>query len=100
MKPANVLYFVRTWAFGGSHTIILLLLKHLPQERFHITCVPYDTRSNSDEVFVEAMRKQGFTVPEDRIPWRSRANWSRARNAVSDARKLPQVVEYHEEEAE
>ena len=36
MKPLNVLYLIRTWDLGGSHTIIRLLLKHMPRDRFNI----------------------------------------------------------------
>ncbi len=86
----NLLYLVRTWAFGGSHTIVLHLLEHLPKDRFNIVCVPYDTRSGADEAFVEQARKRGLSVADERIPWRSRLNWSRARQTVSD------LVEQHQ----
>ncbi len=82
MRRLNVLYLIRTWALGGSHTIMFLLLKHLPQDLFNITCVAYDTVSNSDDVFVRAAESRGCTVAPERIPWRSRGNWSKARAAL------------------
>ncbi len=84
MKKLNVLYLIRTWAFGGSHTIILLLLKHLPKDLFDITVVPYDTWTGADQQFITAAEKEGFTVAEDRIPWRSRMAWFDARNKVAE----------------
>lgn len=84
MKPLNVLYLIRTWAYGGPHTIILFLLKHLPKDLFNITVVPYDTRSGSDQQFVDAAARQGHAVAPDRIPWRTRAAWFAARNKIGD----------------
>jgi glycosyltransferase involved in cell wall biosynthesis len=83
-KRLNVLYLIRTWAFGGSHTIILLLLKHLPEDRFNIVCVPYETPSNADESFVREAQRRGLSVSDDRIPWQSRLNWRRARARVTE----------------
>ncbi len=83
MKPINVLYLVRTWAIGGSHTILFLLLKHLPPDRYNLICVPYDTPSQSDDVFVRALEREGFPVPQDRIPWRNRAGWRDARDTIA-----------------
>ncbi len=79
----NVLYLVRTWAIGGSHTIVFLLLRHLPQDRFNIVCVPFDTPSRSDEAFVRAMRIRDLPVARDRVPWHSRLGWWKAREAIS-----------------
>ncbi|HNT88437.1 MAG TPA: glycosyltransferase, partial [Candidatus Hydrogenedentes bacterium] len=84
MKPVNVLYLVRTWALGGSHTIIRLLLRHLPRDRFNVITVPYDAPGRGDADFIASVRKQGDDVAPDRIPWRSRANWFRARRAVAE----------------
>lgn len=84
MKRLNVLYLIRTWAFGGSHTIILLLMRHLPKDLFNITVVPYDTWTGADQQFVRAAEKEGFTVAEDRIPWRSRTAWFAARNKIDE----------------
>ncbi len=86
----NVLYLIRTWAFGGSHTIILLLLKNLPKERFNIVCVPYETPSDADESFVKEARRHGLSVSDDRIPWQSRLNWRRARA------KVDQLIHRHD----
>lgn len=82
-KRLNVLYLVRTWAIGGSHTIIFLLLQHLPKDRFNIICVPFDTPSQSDEAFVRALRLRDLPVSDDRIPWRNRLGWWKARNTIS-----------------
>ena len=82
MTPMNVLYLVRTWALGGSHTIIRLLLKHLPPDRFNIIVVPYDAPGRGNEDFIASVRKQGGDVAPDRIPWNSRLNWFHARRTV------------------
>lgn len=84
MERLNILYLVRTWAIGGAHTIVFLLLKHLPRDRFNIICVPYATRSKSDEVFVTALERRGFAPPADRIPWMSRTDWWKARDTLSE----------------
>ena len=83
MERTNVLYLVRTWAIGGSHTIIFLLLRHLPKDRFNIICVPYDTPSKSDDAFVRAMKNRDLPVAADRVPWHSRTGWWKARDAIS-----------------
>ncbi len=80
----NVLYLVRTWAIGGSHTIIFLLLRHLPKERFNIVCVPFDTPSKSDDAFVRALKLRDLPVASERVPWHSRLGWWTARNAISE----------------
>ena len=84
MKPVNVLYLIRTWAFGGSHTIILLLLKHLPKDRFNITVIPYETPSGTDRQFIDAARKEGHFIPDDRIPWDGRMDWFAARRKIGE----------------
>ncbi|MFO7976610.1 MAG: glycosyltransferase family 4 protein [Candidatus Hydrogenedentota bacterium] len=84
VERINVLYLIRTWAIGGSHTIIFLLLRHLPKERFNIICVPYDTPSQTDEALVRALRNRDLPVAEDRVPWQSRTDWWKARNAISE----------------
>lgn len=98
MKRLNVLYLVRTWELGGSHTIILLLLKHLPKDRFNIIVVPYDSFSGGDELFTEAVEKQGDVVSEDRIPWRSRMAWFEARRKVDELIKKydADIIHTHE----
>lgn len=82
MKPLNVMYLIRSWAFGGSHTILLTLMKNLPKDRFNIICVPYDTFSGSDEIFIEQALKRGLPPSDERIPWKSRGNWWKARAKV------------------
>ncbi|MCL4217162.1 MAG: glycosyltransferase, partial [Candidatus Hydrogenedentes bacterium] len=84
MTPLNVLYLVRTWAFGGSHTIVLLLMEHLPKERFNIICVPYDTHSGGDETFINAAEKRGLSVAPERIPWKSRSAFFKARDTIAE----------------
>jgi len=84
VNPRNVLFLIRSWAFGGSHTIVLHLMQHLPKDRFNVICVPYDTAAGLDELFITQVVKSGLTLAEDRIPWRSRSNWFRARAVVSD----------------
>lgn len=84
MSPRNVLFLIRSWAFGGSHTIVLHLMQHLPKDRFNVICVPYDTFTGLDELFISQVVKRGLTLAEERIPWKSRSNWFQAREAVSD----------------
>jgi len=81
-KPLNVLYLIRTWDLGGSHTIIRLLLRHLPRDRFNIVTVPYDAPGDGNERFVEAIARDGHPAAPERIPWRSRGNWPAARRTV------------------
>lgn len=95
MNRINVLYLIRTWALGGSHTIVLHLLKHLPRDRFNIVCVPYDTASHSDDAFIELLRKNGLEVAEERIPWHERSNWFRARDMISALIKTYQIDLLH-----
>ncbi|MBM3289478.1 MAG: glycosyltransferase family 4 protein, partial [Candidatus Hydrogenedentes bacterium] len=84
MKRRNVLYLIRSWAFGGSHTILLTLMKHLPKDRYNVICVPYDTFSGLDEIFVEQARKRGLPPSDERIPWKARTNWWKARAKVTE----------------
>lgn len=84
MAPVNLLYLIRTWALGGSHTIILLLMRHLPEERFNLIPVVYDSHSGGDEKFVEVAEREGFHVAPERIPWKTRFAWARARDCVAD----------------
>ena len=83
MKPVSVLYLIRTWALGGSHTIIRLLLRHLPRDRFKIIVVPYDAPGRGDQDFIDSVRRESGDVAPERIPWRSRAIWFRARGTVA-----------------
>jgi len=80
----NVLYLIRTWALGGSHTIIRLLLKHMPRERYRIITVPFDAPGDGDRAFIESVRRQGDDVAPERIPWQSRTQWFRARQVVAE----------------
>lgn len=93
--PINVLYLVRTWAFGGSHTIILSLLEHLPKDQYNVICVPYDTSSGTDAQFVEQAQRRGLEVAPDRIPWKSRADWWKARQTVRDLIKKYRIELLH-----
>lgn len=81
-RRINVLYLIRTWDLGGSHTIIRLLLRHLPQDQFNIVTVPYDTPGDGDARFVASVRAQGGDVAPERIPWRSRGQWNAARDMI------------------
>jgi glycosyltransferase involved in cell wall biosynthesis len=81
----NLLYLIRTWQLGGSHTIIRLLLKYLPDDQFNIITVPYDSPGTGDADFVRSVEKQGGRgIAPERIPWKSRANWFRARQTVQE----------------
>jgi glycosyltransferase involved in cell wall biosynthesis len=82
-RRKNVLYLIRTWDLGGSHTIIRLLLRHLPQEEFNIITVPYDAPGDGDARFVASVRAQGGDVAPERIPWRSRSQWRAARDMIA-----------------
>lgn len=84
MSQINLLYLIRTWALGGSHTIIRLFLKHLPRDRFNIVVVPYDAPGTGNEDFIASVRKQGGDVAPERIPWRSRGNWFAARRTIAE----------------
>ena len=57
-------------------------MQHLPQDRYNIVCVPYDTFSGLDEIFIEQARKRGLPPSDERIPWKSRGNWWKARAKV------------------
>jgi glycosyltransferase involved in cell wall biosynthesis len=83
VKRLKVLYLIRTWALGGSHTIIRLLMKHLPEDRFDIVVVPFDAPGTGNDDFVASVRREGMEVAPERIPWRSRANWGRARAEIA-----------------
>ncbi|MBI4557793.1 MAG: glycosyltransferase family 4 protein [Candidatus Hydrogenedentes bacterium] len=93
--PVNVLYLIRTWALGGSHTIVWLLLENLPRDRFNIICVPYDTPDGGDAKFVEVLRGRGLDVAPERIPWQSRFHVKTAWAAVSDLIKRYSVDLIH-----
>jgi glycosyltransferase involved in cell wall biosynthesis len=82
-RKLNVLYLIRTWDLGGSHTIIRLLLRHLPREQFNIITVPYDTPGDGDARFVASVLAQGGEVAPERIPWRSRGQWKAARAMIA-----------------
>lgn len=83
MKRLNLLYLIRSWEFGGSHSIVLHLMKHLPAERYNIICVPYDAFTTGDRLFIAQAQKRGLTIAEDRVPWKSRRDWGRARDTVN-----------------
>ncbi|GMV99795.1 MAG: hypothetical protein AMXMBFR84_09340 [Candidatus Hydrogenedentota bacterium] len=84
MDRLNVLYLIRCWAFGGSHSILLLLMEHMPKDRYNIICVPYDAHTDGDHQFIAQARARGLDVAPERIPWKSRGNWNRARNTIAD----------------
>lgn len=84
MKPLNLLFLIRTWDLGGSHTIIRLLLRHLPRDRFNIVTVPYDAPGDGDQRFIDAVRGDGHDVAPERIPWQSRRDWFRARRTIRE----------------
>lgn len=83
-RPLNVLYLIRTWALGGSHTIIRLLMKHLPPEEFNIITVPYDAPGTGNADFVRAAEREGLIVAPERIPWNTRGNWFSARRTIQE----------------
>ena len=80
--PLNILYLIRTWALGGSHTIIRLFLKHLPEDQFNIITVPYDAPGTGDADFIKSVEAQGNVVAPERIPWQNRGNWFTARKQI------------------
>ena len=84
MKKLNVLYLIRTWALGGSHTIIRLFLKHLPQDQFNIITVPFDAPGPGNQDFIDSLHAQGTDVTPNRIPWRTRRNWFKARDKIEE----------------
>lgn len=84
MKKLNVLYLIRTWILGGPHTIIRLFLKHLPQDQFNIITVPFDAPGTGNQDFIDALHAHGIEVAPDRIPWRTRRSWFKARNKIEE----------------
>ncbi len=94
-RPANVLYLIRTWALGGSHTIIRILKRHLPPKRFNIVVVPYDAPGTGDADFVASMAREGLDVAPERIPWRSRRQWFAARAKVDELVERYQIDLIH-----
>jgi len=83
VKRLNLLYLIRSWEFGGSHSIVLHLMQHLPADRYNIVCVPYDAFTEGDRLFIAQAEKRGLSIAEDRVPWRSRRDWGRARDTVN-----------------
>src|SRR5690606_29164535 len=53
MSPRKVLFVVRTWTMGGGHTIIRLLLDHLPRDQFDVRTVVFDAPGDGDANFAE-----------------------------------------------
>ena len=88
--PLNVLYLIRAWALGGSHTIIRLFLKHLPKDEFNIVTVPYDAPGPGNRDFIDSVRREGGQVAPERIPWNSRFNYVRALHTIDQI-----VDKYH-----
>ena len=84
MKRLNVLYLIRTWALGGSHTIIRLFLKHLPEDQFNIITVPFDAPGPGNQDFIDSLHAQRTDVAPDRVPWRTRRNWFKARDKIEE----------------
>lgn len=67
---------------GGAQTIILSLLRHLPQRGFEIIVAPYDTGHPADGEFLAAARKEGATIAPESVPWRGPPDWFNARRAI------------------
>ena len=82
MRPVNVLYLARTWGVGGTHTLIGLMLRHLPREEFRIIVVPYDAAEKAETDFLAFLRKQSIEYVADRIPWSGISSWSGARKRI------------------
>lgn len=82
MKPLNVMYLIRTWAMGGSHTIIRHFLHHLPKDEFNIITVPYDAPGTGAQDFVNSCNREGLEISPERIPWNTRLNWFKARAKI------------------
>ena len=81
-RPVNVLFLIRTWALGGSHTIVRMLMRHMPARGFNITTVVYDAPGSGNDEFIRYVGQQGLEVAPERIPWKSRSNWFPARSAI------------------
>lgn len=79
----NVLYLIRSWAIGGSHTIIRTLLRHLPKQEFNIITAVYDAPGGADERFAGMLRAEGHAVADERIPWRNRRQWRAAQQCIA-----------------
>ncbi len=69
-QPLNVLEIVGNAIVGGMERSVEMLIRHLPPDRFHITClVPFESP------FTARLRRLGcdvwITPMEEDPPWRS-----------------------------
>lgn len=81
--PVNVLYMVRTWGIGGTHTLMRLLLRNLSEKGFRMMVAGYAPSNPVDEEFFEILRREGHEVLPERVPWNGPPSWLSARRAVA-----------------
>ncbi len=82
MQAVNVLYLIRTRSLGGAHTILRLLLQHMPQEEFRIHTATYDAPGKGDQDFINYLREDGIKTLPERIPWQGRTRFFSAHRAI------------------
>jgi glycosyltransferase involved in cell wall biosynthesis len=69
---------------GGTHTLIGLLLRHLPRSEFNILMVPYDASERAEADFLAFLRRHQIDVTPDRIPWRGLTSVPAARRRIRE----------------
>ncbi|MFO1039741.1 MAG: glycosyltransferase family 4 protein [Geminicoccaceae bacterium] len=75
----NVLYLARTWQFGGSSTIILSLIRHLPEHGVRVLFAPYESGTEADREFTGMASAAGATILDTAMPWQGWTSWPAAR---------------------
>ena len=95
MSRRTVLFVIRTWAIGGGHTIIRLLLDHLPRDSYRILTVVFDAPGDGDAKFAAQLRDAGHTVIPEKIPWQSRGNFNEALGMLAHLVKKYEVDLVH-----
>jgi len=82
-RPLRVLYLIRSWQIGGSHTIIRTLANRMPRDEFEIVTAVYDAPGGADARFAEVLAADGCTVSPVQIPWQSRGQWRAAQETIA-----------------
>lgn len=80
---------------GGVQSVVRLLLKHLPRDKFDITVVPYDTDSEHDQAFFTSLVSEGIEISPDRIRWRGPVDCFSAQARIQELARKYQVDIVH-----